>query len=379
MKYKYILFALMIIGIAGVVQADPRVKAASPAVYVDMETPFRCVPPTMEKQISDTIVLTPDDFSFVPLQTGDLLPRYAVNGYNFTDKPLDDVLCKLLEPAGITVKAPVVEYNELTGRQVRGELSSVVEQLVDAGDMFYTYKDSTKTLTLLQRAEFGLNVPKNKVVLMAVLDALRGSQITDLSVDWEKYQIRMIVAPEELKKAKALIDQILNDSYLLAAEIQGYQAVPLARTGWQGVLNRIAHKLATIGRAVVGRSVVLSSKSKVEDFMRQAAKTYQLDPIVAGEAVVPNGWQMRFNVNECANYRLPFPQMFLVLKTHIKNEQTLRTQVTLYSGSNVMTSFDVPSSLNQEVVLLGLPTKVGQTEMLFLLRFDLVRFVKKGE
>ena len=245
--------------------------------------------------------------------------------------------------------------------------------------MFYTYKDSTKTLTLLERAEFGLTVPKNKVVLMAVLDALRGSEISDLSVDWEKYQIRMIVSPEELKKAKALIDQILDDSYLLAAEIQGYQAIPLSMTGWQGVLNQMSGKLSTVGRSVVGRSIVLSSKSKVEDFMRQAAKTYQLDPIVAGEAVVPNGWQMRFNVNECANYTLPYPQMFVVLKTHIRNRDTLRTQVSLYSGGNVITAFDIPSSLNQEVVLLGVPTKVGQAEMLFLLRFDLVRFIKKGE
>ena len=113
--------------------------------------------------------------------------------------------------------------------------------------------------------------------------------------------------------------------------------------------------------------------------MRQAAKTYQLDPIVAGEAVVPNGWQMRFNVNECANYTLPYPQMFVVLKTHIKNRDALRTQVSLYSGGNVITAFDIPSSLNQEVVLFGIPAKVGQAEILFLLRFDLVRFVKKGD
>ena len=222
-KRLILLIAMMIVGVG--VNASPQVKQASPAAYADIEMPFRCHPPLATKQVSSTMVLEQDDFVFLPADAGDMLPRYSVNGYTFHDKPVNEVLAGLLEIAGIKVMAPKGEFVMLDGKNIRGELGTVVQQLADSGDIFYTYKDSTKTLTILRRGEYTLSVPKNKVVLMAVLDALRGSQITDLMVDWEKYQITMKVSSDELQKAKKLVRQILNDSYLLAADIQGYQAL----------------------------------------------------------------------------------------------------------------------------------------------------------
>ena len=380
MKTKYILGMIVGLSLSCYAWANAQVRQASPAVYVDAEMPFRCVLPGVDKQVSNTIVLTPDDFSFVSLQSGDMLPRYAVNGYNFDNKPVNEALAGLVKSAGIKVLSPQTEYAYLDGRNIRGELSAVLEQLADAGDVFYNYKDATKTLTLLRRAEFALNVPKSKVVLMAVLDALRGSEIENLHIDWEKYQIRMTVSPEELRKAKNLVRQILDDSYLLAADIIGYQAVPYANAGeWQGVLNESTGLIASIGRAAVGRSVVLRSKTSAESFLSRAESAFQLTPIVAGESVVPNGWQMRFNVNECANNMLPFPSMAIIMKTRIKDQSSERTQITINTANGVLASFDIASSLNQEVVLIGLPTKVGSAELAFAIKFNLIRFIQKGE
>ncbi|MBQ3695491.1 MAG: hypothetical protein II938_00765 [Alphaproteobacteria bacterium] len=380
MKIRYILQAAMVICMSCQVMADINVRRASPAAYVDPEMPFRCMLPGTDKQVSNTIVLTPDDFSFISLQSGDMLPRYAVNGYTFHNKPIDAVLSDLLKSAGIKVLAPQTEYTLLDGKNVKGELSSVVEQLADAGEIFYSYKESTKTLTLLRRTEFALTVPQNKVVLLAVLDALRGSEIENLNVDWEKYQIRMSVSPEELQKAKKIVRQILDDSYLLAADIEGYQAIPYQNSiAWQGVLNESTGLLSSIGRAMVGRPVVLKSKTSVDSFLARVEKAYQLTPLVAGQAVVPNGWQMRFNVNECANNTLPYPNMSIVMKTRIKDQSSERTQVTLVSAGSTVSSFDVSSALNQEVALIGIPTKVGNAELMFTLKFNLIRFIQKGE
>ena len=380
MKIRYILSAVAIVAMSCHVMADPNIRKVSPAVYVDVEMPFRCMLPNTDKQVSSSIVLTPDDFSFVALQTGDMLPRYSVNGYTFHDRPVSEALAVLLKQAGIKVLAPRSEYILLNGNKVKGELSSVVEQLADAGEIFYNYKDATKTFTLLRRADFALTVPKNKAVLSAVLDALRGSEIGNLSVDWEKYQIRMTVSPEEYKKAKRLVRQILDDSYLLAADIQAYQATPMANAGeWQGVLNESTNLIASIGRGVVGRSIVLRSKTSVGSFFKRVMQAYQLTPLVAGQAVVPNGWQMRFNVNECSNNSLFYPDMAVVLKTHIRDQNTEKTKVSLISGKGTVTSFDVHSALNQEVVILGIPTKVGRSELLFTLKFNLIRFIQKGE
>ena len=377
---KYILLILMVMAFSCNGFADPRIRRVSPAVYVHMEVPFRCVLSGTDKQISQTIVLTPDDFSFLPFRGGDTLPRYAVNGYSFNDKPVDRVLADLLCSLDIKVVAPQTEYPYLDGQDVRGELSSVVAQLAEAGDVFYTYKAATKTLTLLRRDEYVLNVPYYKPVLMAVLDALKGSEIENLTVDWEKYQIHMIVSTEELQKAQQLVRKILDDSYLLAATIQAYQATPYPGHGeWQTVLTNAVNLLASVGRSVVGRSVILKTRMDTEAFLNKVAAEFQLVPLVAGQAVVPNGWQMKFNVNECANNTLPYPDMSVVMKTKIKDQNREQTSVTLSSSEGVLTTFNISSALNQEAALVGIPTSVGNTQLLFVLKFNLVRFIQKGE
>ena len=377
---KYVLLAWVCLALPCIGYADSRVRQVSPAVYADLELPFRCVLSGTDKQISHTIVLTPDDFAFLPQRAGDPLPRYSVNGYTFHSKPVNKALEELLSSLDIKVVAPKTEYTYLDAQEVKGELSSVVAQLAEAGDVFYTYKASNKTLTLLRRDEYVLSVPKYKAVLMAMLDALRGSGIENLTVNWEKYQIHMVVSTEELQKAQKLVRKILNDSYLLAADIEAYQATPMSRTSdWQIVLTKNPSLLASVGRGVIGRSVILKTRTAASSFLDKVSELYQLTPLVAGQAVVPNGWQMKFNVNECSNNTLPYPNMSVVMKTRIKNQDNERTEVTLYTDSGVLSSFEVSSALDQEIALIGIPTKVGKTELLFVLKFNLVRFIQKGE
>ena len=376
---KYIYFALMMaFSFSGV--ADPRIRQVSPAVYADLELPFRCVLSGTDKQISQTIALTPDDFSFAPANPGDALPRYAVNGYSCREKPANKALEELLASAKIKVVAPQSEYPYLDAQNVKGELSSVVAQLAETGDVMYTYKEATKTLTLLRRAEYVLTVPKSKSVLMTMLDALRGSGIENLTIDWEKYQIRMMVSTEELQKARSLVRKILDDSYLLATDIQVYQATPYHSTGeWQKVFNDSSHLLASVGRAVIGRSVILKTRTSADTFLNKVRSEFQLTPLVAGQAVVPNGWKMKFNVNECANNTLPYPDMSVLLKTKIQNPDKESTDITLYTSNGVLSTFKVSSLVQQEIALVGIPTKIANNELLFVLKFNLVRFIQKGE
>ncbi len=373
-----ILIVFLALMLSAGASANWSVKRNSPAAYADVELPFRCqTPSSTEKHVSTTIVLGQDDFVLFPIDIGDKLPRYSVNGYTFKRKPVDQALCGLLESAGIKVVAPPGEYVELDGKKIKGELASVVQQLTEFGEVFYRYKDSLKTLILSRRAEYGVHVPHNKAVLMAVLDALRGEQISDLTVDWETYQIRMNVSAEELKKAKKLIQQILDDSYMLAADVVGYQVLSSDPSGWQGVVTSLAGRLASSNRSLVGRTLVLASQSMLEDFLAVVRKFYRIEPVVAGETVVPNGWQMRFNIGECSNYTLPYSDLSILMQTKIKNHRDLNTKVTLVSSKGPMSTFNIRNMLNQEVALVGIP--VDNVELMFLLRFNLIRFVQKGE
>lgn len=380
MKKKGVWFGLIMAFMwASAVFAKADIQKVAPVALVDFEMPFRCTTTQSDQAVSQTIALTLDDFAFQSLQSGDALPRFAVNDYTFKEQPLDKVLAKLVESAGIKVIAPKTEMMLLTAKNVNGDLASVVQQLTDAGEMFYNYKEASKTLTLLRRADFALQVPKNKAILMSVLDALRGQDLQNISVDFEKYKIRMNVSPEELKQAKKVVRKILDDAYLLAADIKIYELLPYTAGGqWHTIMQKVLPMIATTKNALTGRAMILKNHKNSDDIVQIVKQFYQVQPLVSGQSVVPNGWQMRFNINECTTTPLPYANMSLLMKTRIHNEMDERTQITIASGNEVLTTFDITSNLNQEVVLLGM-RQPNNKELLITVKFNLIRLSQKGE
>lgn len=364
---------------ASAVFANADIQKVSSVALVDFEMPFRCTTTQSDQAVSQTIALTLDDFAFQSLQAGNALPRFSVNDYTFKEQPLDKVLAKLVESAGIKVIAPKTEMMLLTAKNVNGDLASVVQQLTDAGEMFYNYKEASKTLTLLRRADFTLQVPKNKAILMSVLDALRGQELQNISVDFEKYKIRMNVSPEELKQAKKVVRKILDDAYLLAADIEIYELSSYTAGGqWNTILHKALPMIATTKNALTGRAIILKNHKNSDDIVQIAKQFYQVQPLVSGQSVVPNGWQMRFNINECTTTPLSYAKMSLLMKTRIHNEMDERTKITIASGNEVLTTFDITSNLNQEVVLFGM-RQPNNKELLITVKFNLIRLSQKGE
>ena len=347
---------------------------------VDAELPFRCAAPNEDKPVISTVVLQDSDFVFLSADGGDALPRYEVTQYNFKEKPTDVVISDLVKELQINVQAEVGSYPEMSGTQLHGELSSVIQQLTEKAGVFYTYHASTKTLFLTRRTNMLINVPHEKIVLMAVLDALRGAEMKRIDVDWEKYQIRLNVYMDELEKAKTLLAQILRDSYLLLAEAKMYYVDIRQYPHYlpQALDALGMQKVAMLKPGVIGQSVTFDKGVSADDFIAKVRQKTKIQLLARGVLAVPNGWKMRFNLGECSVSSLPYQSFALLMRTRILHPEELRTQFTLVTEDGELATFPLITSLNQEVVLGNIPA--GKTgEFVFTVRLNLIRFAKKTD
>ena len=351
---------------------------ASAHFIVDAELPFRCAGPAEEKPVSSTVALQDSDFVFLSAEASDPLPRYEVNLYNFKNKTADVVIADLVKKMQIKVQAEVGYYPEMSGTNLHGELSSVMQQLTEKTGLFYTYHANTKTLFLSRRTNMLINIPKDKVVLLAVLDALRGAEIKRVDVDWEQYQVHINVSMDELEKAKRLLAQILRDSYLLLAEIKMYYVDTEKYPHYlPQALNALGmQKVASSRAGVIGQAVVLNDKVSVDSLIDKIRQTAGVQLLARGIAVVPNGWNMRFNLGECSVSSLPYQNFALLMRTRIQHQDEMHTQLTLMTEDGELATFPLTTALNQEVALGSIPAgSVG--EFVFALRLNLIRFVHK--
>ena len=375
---KLAQFLALVITICFVLSASAQ-ENRMPLV-IDAEMPFRCAGPTPDKSLASTLALQDTDFVFLSAENSDPLPRYAVNGYSFQNKPLDKALNQLVKSAGIKVVAEPGPYPVMSANNIMGELAGAVQQLTEKAGVFYQYYDNTKTLSLSRRTTMAIQLPRDKSVLLAMLDAFRGSEIKRLDVDWDKYQIRMNVSAPEFEKAQALVAQIKRDAYLLVAETKMYYIESLTDgTHLHYSLSTLGmNKLATITSSGVGQSIVLNDTTPVDEFMNRMRRVARLKLLAQGVAIVPNGWNMRFNLGECAVSPLPYPHFSMLMRTRIHNQDEIQTQVTLLSSAGELATFPLKTSLNQEVALVGIPAGNQRGEFVFTIRLNLIRFAKKG-
>ncbi len=358
-------------------------KTTETAQTVNIETPFRCsVKNFGDQEIATTIALNAQDFQLTFFDNTDPLPRYEVNGFSFDAMPVDEAIQKLLDEAGITVYTEDGAYPELDAKDVYGELSAVVTELANAGDTFYRYDAERKELYLSRKARFELQLPDNRMVMLAMLDALRGAGLKEMTPDWKKNTILLTLTQNDKAQVNALTDYIVNDSYLLLADTQVYRVTPLSPdAGWQKTISLFGmENVHSADNALMGKVLTMGHHQQSTSLLTALAQDFTIEPISQGVAIVPNGWKMRFDVGRCA---LPneSSSLSVLLNTHIKSPEKVETTITLDSRSGEISTFNTVSAIDNELVVFGIPSlnpaEAQKTELLVTLKLRLIRLTKE--
>ena len=185
---------------------DPnRIRTTKGANELDLETPLRCYVNWETQTMISTIPYNVNAFNLQRNGRNDPLPKYDVNGFSFDTLHAEQAFRKLLKEAHIKVTAKDAPYPKISADNLRGDLTGVLNMLSNASDVYYSYNADRKVVTLSRKGNFSLFVPRSRMIMLGLLDVLRGAGITDMTVDWQDYSITLNADYELVNKIQNLI------------------------------------------------------------------------------------------------------------------------------------------------------------------------------
>ena len=226
-----------------------------------------------------------------------------------------------------------------------------------------------------------IQLPHDRRVVMAVVDAMAGGHFEPVSADWENYQISLTGTRDELNRIRQLMASFIKDKYLLSAQMSLYEMYPMTGVShWQQVISDFgSSRFASSQAGLGGTLLVLKSTLNVLQFVEKAMKNYQVVPLAQGQMVVPSTWRVHFKLGECALNR-PYNDLSVWLRSKIQNKKISQSTLTIDSKEGEISSFDFSSALDQEAAVIGIPVPgKPNVELLLTLKFDFINLVRKGE
>ena len=355
------------------------VTTQSSASLLSIETPFRCQTDTLKnQQVITSVRVEPEDFKLKFVDTIDDLPRYEVNGFSFDEKPLDEALQQLVEEAGIEVYTEDESYISLNAKDIYGELSLVVDELTKAGETYYKYDAKQKRLYLTRRGQFELKVPANRVLILGVLDALRGAGVENANPNWKTGVITLTLTHEEEQRLKKLMAQMIEKGEFLVADTAIYSIISMNTNGnWGEIIQSFgAGKIHTSNNGLMGKLLSMDHQKSSDSLMQSIQKYYQIVPVSQGMAVVPSGWKMRFDIGRCAISTYAQNQLSLLIFPHLKKNGSVDAKITLDSENGELSTFHVNASIDNELAIIGIPDQKNfGGELLVIMKLKLIRLV----
>ncbi len=333
------------------------------AKLFSLDVPIRCNLDENRQHLARTEPFDRDRFLLRPAVRGDQLPTYKVKAFEAKKKPLDEALQCLLKNTEIHINAGEGFYPTVSIPETEGLLSQTVNMLTELGNVYYTYDERIKTLTLQHEIKWRLDVPLSDELLVGVLDALRGAGIKNIVVDWEDRALLFRGDKLVEKRVRGVVNEMAVSKNWIAYDTTVYRIYPNSSNGipWINILKSFGRKsvksshLGHIGRALVVSAGI--NRDSLTDFISPYGKVV---PISEGTFISPNRWQGRFDVGLCSKEdRLETDLRILTQATYRKynfEKDHIDVELALRTKSGEITNFDLPTRLNENILLMGIPT-----------------------
>ncbi len=342
---------------------DPNIiRTPKGAQTFDLETPLRCSVNWQTQQMITTIPYNIKAFNLVKNGNNDMLPRFEVTGFSFETMPAEKALRKLTKEAGIKLIAKDAPYASISAENLRGELSEVIQMIADAAEIYYSYDAHNKTLRISRKANFSLYVPKSRPILLALLDVLRGSGITDITSDWDDYSITFDADFELKNKILSLIGYFEENPLLIAFDVYVMKVYPANKQNdiqWQNLLNTFDYgTIKSAKTGVLGRVLTTSDELNISSLNAFLNMQGRVEPVAQGKFVVPNLWYARFDVGKCGRRSNIDANLSILAKASIEQNNKIFSNITLESTNGEITQFNVRSQLGENFLIIGIPNEI---------------------
>lgn len=363
------------------------IRTPAGANALDLETPLRCNVNWETQQMVLTLPFNNSVFRMERLERNDKLPRFEVTGFTFETMPAEKALYKLTKEAGIKLVAKDAPYASLSGDNLKGEFTDVVNMITEAAEIYYSYDAEKKIMTLSRRANLILYVPPSRPIILAFLDVLRGSGITDMTTNWADYSITFDADIELKNKITALIGYFENNPNLVAYDVSVFKIYPNdgCDVEWKGLLDAFHFgTITTAQTGVIGRVLTTTNEISIENLRYFLGQKANIVSVSEGKFIVPNLWLSRFDVGKCGKIKCAEAELSILAKASVEKDNHITTDVTLETTKGQITQFKVRNKLGENFMIIGLPNelfgqKTPRSETVIFMVPRLIRTLKTTE
>ena len=342
---------------------DPNmIRTPKGASSLDLESPLRCYVNWNTQEMITTIPYNVKAFNMVRNGKNDMLPRFEVTGFTFATMPAEKAMYKLTKEAGIKLVAKDAPYASISAENLRGELSEVIGMIADAAEIYYAYNAETKTLTISRKANFSLYVPKSRPILLALLDVLRGSGITDVTTDWADYSVTFEADFELRNKIIKLVAYFEDNPTLNAFDVNVFRIYPYSADDdieWQDLLKTFDFgTIKTTKTGVIGRALTTSNDLNISTLRSFLGQQAMVIPVAEGKFVVPNLWFARFDIGKCSARDSLETGLSVLAKASLEHNNRIFSDITLEATNGQITQFNVRSRIGENFMIIGIPNQI---------------------
>ncbi len=356
-------------------KAYPEIRTPKGANRLDLETPLRCFVNWDTQQMISTIPYNTKAFQLIRNGKSDALPRYEVNGLSFETMPAEKALLKLTKEAGIKLVAKDAPYSSISADNLRGDFSEVVTMITDAAEIYYTYNSTNKTMRISRKANFSLYIPRSKTIMLAVLDVLRGSGITDFTPDFDEYSITFDADFELKNKIVNLINYFEESPLLLAYDVKVFNLYPYNASGieWQQIIGAFGFgSVKSAKDGVLGKILTTSNDINVDSLASFLSQQARVEIAGEGKFVVPNLWYSRFDIGKCIPRSSIFADLSILTQASFEGNSKIFSDITIEGRGGEISSFSIYNRLGENFLIIGLPntafaSKSPQSEAIIML------------
>ncbi len=307
-------------------------------------------------------VVPAEKIEIVRLATGDALPELAVSDYEFKSLTVKRALEKLLDGVDVSVVEDEDLYEKISGSITAGTLSDAVELMTKMGRAYYSYDAAAGEIHLSHRAKWMIKMPQDESIIMAMLDAMHGADMRNLLVDWHDKTVVFEGNYQTEREVARIISDISSKKYMIAWDIDVYRVYPRTDNPiiWMNLLPAFGDKNVKMSiPGVVGRALVVGPEintKTLQEFLYQQANVVLISQ---GTFVIPNGWQSRFDIGQCSKEeRLETDLIVGAMGTYgdFGGREKIDAKIVLRTSRGELSSFNIPSSVGDNYVIVGIPT-----------------------
>lgn len=325
-----------------------------------IELPKRC---TVDWNNQSVVSVVPaEKIEIVRLNTGDPLPTLTVSDYEFKQLTVKQALDKLLVGTDVDVIEDGDLIEKITGTITAGDLSDAVELMSRMGRVYYSYDATAGEIHLNPRAKWMIKMPKDESIIMALLDAMHGADLRNLLVDWQDKTVVFEGNYQTEREVARIIADVSSKKYMIAWDMDVYRVYPRTDNPiiWMNMLPAFgANNIKMSIPGVVGRALVVGPEINTKTLQEFMSTQANVVLISQGRFVIPNGWQSRFDIGECGKEeRL---ETDLVVGATGKygdfgGFKKIDAKIVLRTSAGELSSFNIPSSIGDNYVIVGIPT-----------------------